>query len=224
MMAHFLILLSGLPLSLGLTLGGAILGFILAILLTFFLSFYEKGIVRLFIQLFLIVFTGTPLLVQIFIIYYGPGQFASIRDSFLWPLLTQAWFCAVLALALNSAAYTTQLFYGAMKGIPKGLYEASRSLGLTRFETIRLIMPLALRRALPSYSNELVLVFKSTSLVCTITLMDVMGYAQYLKGQTYDSLTYYCLAGLIYLAVNSIMITVLRYIERKVTQFERNHE
>ncbi len=216
----FKTLLSGLPLSLGLTLGGAIIGFFLAILLTVLLSYFSKGIIRLLVQTYLIVFTGTPLLVQIFLIYYGPGQFEWIKHSFMWPLLSQAWFCAVLALALNSAAYTAQLFHGAMKAIPRGQYEACDALGMTRFETIQLILPLALRRALPSYSNELVLVFKSTALVCTITLMDVMGYAQYLKTQTYDALTYFCMAGVIYLCVNVIMICILRQIERVALRFE----
>ncbi|GBU09521.1 arginine ABC transporter permease [Gammaproteobacteria bacterium] len=217
---NFLTILSGLSLSLSLTVVSAIFGVILAIILTMLLSYFDRGLIRLSINSYLIFFTGTPLLVQLFLIYFGPGQFPLIQESFLWVILKEKWFCAALALILNSAAYTTQLFYGAMKAVPREQYEACQVLGMSRFETIKLIIPLALRRSLPSYSNELVLIFKSTSLVFAIALMDVMGHARYFSGQTYDSLTYYCLAGIIYLVINAIMIFALRYLERIAMRFE----
>ncbi|WP_301099561.1 arginine ABC transporter permease ArtM, partial [Otariodibacter sp.] len=160
---YFITITQGIPTSLLLTVVSLCVAFVLAITLTFLLSMENKGI-KAVINLFLTVFTGTPLLVQFFLIYAGPGQFQWIVDSPLWLVLSNAWFCAMLALALNSAAYTTQLFHGAVKAIPKGQWETCAALGLNRLQTLKILIPYALKRALPSYSNEIILVFKGTSL------------------------------------------------------------
>ena len=170
---------------------------------------------------YLVLFTGTPLLIQIFLIYSGPGQFEFITQSPLWSLLSNAWFCAMLALALNSAAYSTQLFYGAVKAIPQGQWESCAALGLSRVQTLKILIPYALKRALPSYTNEIILVFKGTSLASTITIMDIMGYARQLYGTEYDALTIYGIAGGIYLLITGIATLVLRKVENKVLAFER---
>lgn len=166
-------------------------------------------------------FTGTPLLIQFFLIYSGPGQFEWITESAAWVLLSDAWFCAMLALALNSAAYSTLLFHGAVKAIPKGQWETCAALGLSRLDTLKILVPYALKRALPSYSNEIVLVFKGTSLASTITIMDIMGYARQLYGTEYDALSIYGMAGVIYLVITGIMTIVLRKLESRVLAFER---
>ncbi|PWD85660.1 arginine ABC transporter permease ArtM [Ignatzschineria cameli] len=220
MLEHFIFILEGVPLSLGLTVAALFLGFILALLLTGILTLWENRWQAKIARGFIIFFTGTPLLVQIFLFYTGPGQFAFIRESFLWPLFSEAWFCAILALSLNSAAYTAQLFYGAVKNISKNQWEACLALGMSRFEAMKILIPLALRRALPSYSNEIVLIFKSTSLVQGITLLDIMGRARELTGQTYDSITYYAMAGVIYLAVNIVLIAIAKLMERRALAFE----
>lgn len=214
------IIAQGIPTSLALTSVALIVGFVLAVSLTFLLSMENRPI-KWFINAFLTLFTGTPLLVQFFLIYAGPGQFTWITQSPLWGLLSNAWFCAMLALALNSAAYSTQLFHGAVKAIPKGQWETCAALGLNRLQTLKILIPYALRRALPSYSNEIILVFKGTSLASTITIMDIMGYARQLYGTEYDALTIYSLAGAIYLMITGLMTIVLRKIERKVLAFER---
>ena len=217
---YFNVIAQGIPTSLLLTFVALTVAFFLALLLTFLLSM-ENAFIKGAINLFLTLFTGTPLLVQFFLIYAGPGQFQWIVDSPLWALLSNAWFCAMLALALNSTAYTTLLFHGAVKAIPKGQWETCAALGLSRLQTLKILVPYALKRALPSYSNEIILVFKGTSLASTITIMDIMGYARQLYGTEYDALSIYGMAGVIYLMITGIMTLILRQVERKVLRFER---
>ncbi len=217
---YFMTIVQGIPASLMLTVASLVIAFVLAVGLTFLLSMNNKPISRL-INLYLTVFTGTPLLIQFFLIYFGPAQFTWITEGPLWSLLSSAWFCAILALALNSAAYSTQLFYGAVKAISKGQWESCAALGLTRWQTLKILIPFALKRALPSYSNEIILVFKGTSLASTITILDIMGYARRLYGTEYDALTIYGIAGLIYLIITGIATLLLRKLERRVLVFER---
>lgn len=217
---YLAVIAQGIPTSLLLTAVSLVVAFFLAIGMTFLLSMENRPI-KWAINGFLTLFTGTPLLVQFFLIYAGPGQFEWITQSPMWSLLSNAWFCAMLALALNSAAYSTLLFHGAVKAIPKGQWETCAALGLNRLQTLKILVPYALRRALPSYSNEIILVFKGTSLASTITIMDIMGYAKRLYGTEYDALTIYGLAGAVYLVITGLMTIVLRRVERKVLAFER---
>ena len=214
------VIVQGIPTSLLLTVVSLLIAFCLALFLTFLLSMENKWVKRA-VNLYLMLFTGTPLLVQFFLIYAGPGQFQWIIDSPLWYVLSNAWFCAALALALNSAAYSTQLFHGAVKAIPKGQWESCAALGLNRIQTLKILIPYALKRALPSYSNEIILVFKGTALASTITIMDIMGYARQLYGTEYDALTIYGIAGAIYLIITGIATLLLRKLEKKVLAFER---
>ena len=214
------VIAQGIPTSLLLTVVSLVIAFCLVLFLSFLLSMDNKW-VRRAVNLYLTLFTGTPLLVQFFLIYAGPGQFQWIIDSPLWYLLSNAWFCAALALALNSAAYSTQLFHGAVKAIPKGQWESCAALGLNRIQTLKILIPYALKRALPSYSNEIILVFKGTALASTITIMDIMGYARQLYGTEYDALTIYGIAGGIYLIITGIATLLLRKLEKKVLAFER---
>ena len=214
------VIAQGIPTSLALTVGALVIAFIMAVFFTFLLSLNNR-VLKSAVKIFVILFTGTPLLVQFFLIYSGPGQFNWIVNSPAWELLSNAWFCAMLALALNSAAYSTQLFHGALKAIYKGQWESCAALGLSRFQTLKILIPYALRRALPSYSNEIILVFKGTSLASTITILDIMGYARQLYGTEYDALTIYSIAGLIYLIITGIATLLLRKLETKVLSFER---
>ncbi len=216
---HLWQLLDGLMTSLQLTAASLVVGCVLSLLMTITLivrvpgiHWLSRGIITLF--------TGTPLLVQIFLVYYGLGQFEWIRQSVLWTLLSQPWFCAMLALAFNTAAYSTQLFTGAFKAIPDGQWQACRALGMNTRATLRVLLPYALRRAIPAYSNEVILVFKGTSLASTITIMDLMGYAQRINAQTYDTLTVFGIAGAFYLGVNGIFTLLFRQAEKKALAFE----
>ncbi|WGE55050.1 arginine ABC transporter permease ArtM [Actinobacillus equuli subsp. equuli] len=217
---YLAVIAQGIPTSLSLTAVSLLIAFVLAVIFTFLLSM-ESKLIKAVVNGYLMLFTGTPLLVQFFLIYHGPGQFQWIVDSFAWQFLSDAWFCAALALALNSAAYSTQLFHGAVKAIPKGQWETCAALGLSRLDTLKILIPYALRRALPSYSNEIILVFKGTSLASTITLLDIMGYARQLYGTEYDAITIYGIAGAIYLVITGIMTILLRRVEAKVLAFER---
>ncbi|MDG4953553.1 arginine ABC transporter permease ArtM [Actinobacillus equuli] len=217
---YLAVIAQGIPTSLSLTTVSLLIAFVLAVIFTFLLSM-ESKLIKAVVNGYLMLFTGTPLLVQFFLIYHGPGQFQWIVDSFAWQFLSDAWFCAALALALNSAAYSTQLFHGAVKAIPKGQWETCAALGLSRLDTLKILIPYALRRALPSYSNEIILVFKGTSLASTITLLDIMGYARQLYGTEYDAITIYGIAGAIYLVITGIMTILLRRVEAKVLAFER---
>ena len=214
------VIAQGIPTSLLLTFASLLIAFLLALLFTFILAMGNRWL-KSAVNFYLVLFTGTPLLIQIFLIYSGPGQFEFITQSPLWSLLSNAWFCAMLTLALNSAAYSTQLFYGAVKAIPQGQWESCAALGLSRVQTLKILIPYALKRALPSYTNEIILVFKGTSLASTITIMDIMGYARQLYGTEYDALTIYGIAGGIYLLITGIATLVLRKVENKVLAFER---
>ncbi|HAB25197.1 MAG TPA: arginine ABC transporter permease ArtM [Pantoea sp.] len=212
--------LKGLEITLGLTVVSMILGTGLGLLLAVW-RLSENRLLSGIASLYIWFFRGTPLLVQIFLIYYGPGQFPSLQSvPWLWHLLSQPWLCAMLALSLNSAAYTTQLFYGAMRAIPSGQWQSCAALGMNRKDTLRILLPYAFKRALSSYSNEVVLVFKGTSLAYTITLMEVMGHGQLLYGRTYDVMVF-AAAGLVYLVVNGLLTLMMRLIERRALAFER---
>ena len=222
MLSYLPELLKGLHTSLALTLASLLLALLLSLLFTVILSLKWPVLSQL-VRGYITIFTGTPLLVQIFLIYYGPGQFPAIQAiPWLWNLLSQPWLCALLALSLNSAAYTTQLFYGAVRAIPAGQWQSCAALGMNRWNTLRILLPYAFKRALSSYSNEVVLVFKSTSLAYTITLMEVMGQGQLLYGRTYD-VTVFAAAGVIYLCVNGLLTLMMRLIERRALAFERRN-
>lgn len=220
MAEYFPQLLKGLHTSLFLTLSSLLIALALAVVFTLILAL-KKPLAGRLVNIYITLFTGTPLLVQIFLIYYGPGQFPQLQHyPWLWSLLSQPWFCAILALSLNSAAYTTQLFYGAVKAIPKGQWHSCAALGMSRHQTMRILLPYAFKRALSAYSNEVVLIFKSTSLAYTITLMDVMGEGQLLYGRTYD-VSVFVAAGIIYLCVNGLLTLLLRGLEHYALRFER---
>jgi len=215
-------LLTGLATTLELTIMSLLLGGLLALLLTWVLE-QKIPVLRQLTEVYLLLFTGTPLLVQIFLIYYGPAQFDWLKHSGLWPWLKQPWFCAVLALGFNTAAYSTRLFKGALDAVPSGEVLACKALGMTAWQTLSVKLRQALRRAVPGYSNEVILVLKGSSLASTITIMDVMGIAQRLQGQTYDTLGVFGMAGLIYLVFNGALTLLFRLLEQRVLAFQLSH-
>lgn len=161
---------------------------------------------------------GTPLLVQLFLIYYGLGQIHFIqKSSFLWWIFGEGSHCAVLALALNTAAYTSEILWGGFASLPTGLVEAAKACGMSPFKRLRRIeIPLALRQALPAYGNELVLQVKGTSLASTITVLEITGYAKRLMSQTFAIFEVFAMAGILYLAINLAIITAVRLTERRL--------
>jgi octopine/nopaline transport system permease protein len=215
-------LLAGLPLTLQLCTLSVLLGFVLALAL----ALAQQGdspFVLWPIRTFVAVFRGTPLLVQIFLIYYGLGQFRpNLQAIGLWWMFREPYWCAIIALTLNTAAYSSEILRGAIRNVPRGLSEASLALGLTRLQTLRLvILPLALRQALPAYSNEIILIVKGTSLASIITLTEVTGIAQELISQTYRAMEVFIAAGAIYLLLNFLIVRALELLEVKLTPYRQ---
>jgi octopine/nopaline transport system permease protein len=213
-------LLSGLPLTLKLASTSIVCGFALALLLAL-VQQGERWLIVWPVRTFVAVFRGTPLLVQIFLIYYGLGQFRSSLQAFgLWGLFREPYWCAILALTLNTAAYGSEILRGAIRNVPRGLVEASSALGMSRFGTMRfIVLPLALRRAIPAYGNEIILMIKGTSLASIITLMEVTGIAQGLISQSYRAIEVFIAAGAIYLLLNFIIVHALTTLEARLTPY-----
>ncbi len=164
-------------------------------------------------------FRGTPLLVQIFLIYYGSGQFRPELEALgLWPYFREAYFCAVLALTLNTSAYTAEILRGAIQGVPHGEVEAARACGMSGLLLYRrIIMPKAFRIALPAYSNEVVFLFQATSLVSIITLMDLTGVARVIVARSFAVYELYITAGIIYLVLTYGILWVFRKVEFRLS-------
>jgi polar amino acid transport system permease protein len=166
-------------------------------------------------------FRGTPLLVQIFLIYYGSSQFDLIRESALWPILREPYWCAIIAFTLNTAAYSAELIRGAIQAIPKGELEAADAFGMSRVLKIRrIVLPRAFGIVLPAYGNELILMLKSSSLASTITLLDITGAARTIIARTYTPLEIFFAAGMLYLLITAIMIGAFRLIERRLNRYQ----
>jgi polar amino acid transport system permease protein/octopine/nopaline transport system permease protein len=168
---------------------------------------------------YILVFRGTPSLVQLFLVYYGLGQFEAVRTSALWPLLREPFWCTVAALGLNSGAYTGRLISGALTAVPHGVVEAAQALALRPSAIFfRVKAPLAVQLALPAYSNEVILTLKATSLASTVTLMELTGTARLIVSETYAPYEIFLTAGLIYLGMTLIITRVFRWLERAVAR------
>lgn len=159
-------------------------------------------------------FRGTPALVQLFFLYYGFGQFAFIRHSIVWPLLRDPFTCAVIALGMNSGAYTARILMGGLTAVPKGIVEAAEALGLGQMTILtRIKVPIAVRIALPAYANETILNLKATSLASTVTIMELTGTSKLLVSETYAPYEIFVAAGLVYLAMTFIVSQTFRFLE-----------
>ena len=165
-------------------------------------------------------FRGTPMLVQIFVIYHGVGQFEFIRDSFLWSVLREPFWCAIIAFSLNVGAYTAEILRGAIQGVDKGLLEAGAALGLSKTQRfIYITTPIAVRLALPAYGNEIISLMKSTALASTITIFDMMGVARTIQAQTYKPYEVFISAAVIYLAMVWVIQKGIAGAERRSSRY-----
>ena len=161
-------------------------------------------------------FRGTPLLVQIFIIYFGFGQIEFIRSSFLWIILKEPYWCAIIAFALNTGAYTSEILRSAFQTIKKGYIEAGKSLGISsKIIFYKIQIPIAIRQSLPAYGNEIILMLKGTSLASTVTLMDLTGVAKYIISTTFKPIEVFIVAGSIYLFMTFLIHNFIKFLERK---------
>jgi polar amino acid transport system permease protein/octopine/nopaline transport system permease protein len=177
---------------------------------------------RILLNWYIYFFRGTPLLVQIFLVYYGLAQFDFVRDSALWPYLRQAWVCAVLTFGLNTAAYTAYILRGAIQAVPAGEIEAAYACGMSTALTYRtVILPYAFRIALPAYGNEVVSMLKATSLASTITVMELTGAANTIVARTFAPYELFITAALIYLSITYGLVTALRAVEYRLSRHKR---
>ncbi len=207
-------LLEGMQTTILLTAATLVLGLVLACLVAAAHT-ARRAWLRWAAEGYILFFRGTPALVQVFLLYYGAGQFAAVRDSVLWTVLREPFWCAVIALGLNSGAYVGRMLSGALKTLPRGPVEAGSALGLSAWGAMRTIKaPLVARAILPAYCNEVILTLKATSLASTITILELTGTARSIVAETYAPFEVFALAGVIYLALNVVITRLFDALER----------
>ena len=190
---------------------GLFIGLLFAIL-----RMNKNPIINKFAYGYSYVFRGTPLLVQIFIIYFGLGQIEYLRSTFLWVILKEPYWCAIIAFALNTGAYTSEILRSAFQTIKPGLIEAGKSLGIpNKVIFYKIQIPIAIKQSLPAYGNEIILMLKGTSLASTVTIMDLTGVAKHIISTTFKPVEVFILAGSIYLFMTFIIHNVIKFLEKK---------
>lgn len=205
-------LMGGVPVTLALVVTSVAFGGLMALALTGIRMTSRPG--ELLVSLYVFVLRGSPLLVQIFLIYYGLGQFPTVRASFLWPFLREPWWCAILALSLNTAAYQAEVLRGGFNAVPKGAIEAARVCGMPRLMRFRrIVLPIAIRQAIPAYTSEVIIMVKSTSLASIITLFEITGIAHSIVSETFRAFEVLSMAGLVYLILNFSLTYAFRLVE-----------
>ncbi len=167
---------------------------------------------------FIYFFRGTPLLVQLYLIYYGMDQFFPVKDT-LWE---NAWFCALVAFVLNTSAYTSEIVRGAINGLPKGEVEAAKAYGMSSFMTYRrIILPSALRRALPAYSNEVIFMLHGSAVAGIVTILDLTGAARLVNSRYYAPFESFLTAGLFYMGLTFIILWIFKHAEKRFLAYMR---
>ena len=191
---------------------GLIIGLIFAIM-----RLSKNKFVSNFSYGFSYVFRGTPLLVQIFIIYFGLGQIEYLRSTILWSILKEPYWCAIIAFALNTGAYTSEILRSAFQTVKPGLIEAGKSLGIpSKIIFYRIQIPIAIKQSLPAYGNEIILMLKGTSLASTVTLMDLTGVAKYIISTTFKPVEVFIVAGSIYLFLTFLIHNFIKFAEKRM--------
>jgi len=215
-------LIDGVPLLLKLVTVSLGLGFVIAVLVAS-ARLSKIAPLRAVAASYVFLFRGTPLLVQMFLIYYGLGQFSAVRESFVWPFLRQPYWCAILALTLNTGAYGGEIMRGGIQSVAAGEIEAARACGMSGLLMLRrIVLPIALRQALPAYGNEMILMVKATSLASTVTLMEVTGIAHRIISDTYRAIEVFVVAGAIYLLLNFLITRAIRWLEWRLSPHLRD--
>ena len=191
---------------------GVIIGLIFAIM-----RLSKNKFVSNFSYGFSYVFRGTPLLVQIFIIYFGLGQIEYLRSTILWSILKEPYWGAIIAFSLNTGAYTSEILRSAFQTIKPGLIEAGKSLGISsKIIFYKIQIPIAIKQSLPAYGNEIILMLKGTSLASTVTLMDLTGVAKYIISTTFKPVEVFIVAGGIYLFLTFLIHNFIKFSEKKM--------
>lgn len=209
-------LLSGTWLTIQLVVLSLALGFVLAVAVA---VLRLSGLAPLAwpARAYIYVFRSTPLLVQIFVIYYGLGQFDWVRQGPLWPLLREPYWCAIAAFTLNTAAYTAEIIRGGIQAVPFGQIEAARACGMgPALMFRRIILPQALRQALPAYGNEIILMIQGSALASTITLMELTGVAKAVASRTFQPIEAFCATGAVYLLLSYLVTRGVKALEGRL--------
>ena len=212
-------LLGGAVLTVQLVVFSGIVGLFLGLILAL-LRLSKHWTVQIIPVLYIFFFRGTPLLVQIFLIYNGLGQFEWVRQSFLWePVLSQAYWCAIIAFTLNTSAYLAEIIRGAIQAIPTGELEAADAMGLSKWKKLtRITLPRAFGIVIPAYSNEVIFMLKGSALASTITLMDITGVARTISSRTYTNIELFFAAGIVYLLLSWVILFSFRLFEKRMNR------
>lgn len=210
------IYLSGVLVTFELVCLSLLFGLIIAVVLSVALTISDRAIITLPIRAFIYFFRGTPLLIQMFLIYYGMGQFEWIKATFLWDYFKEAHFCALFTFALNTGAYTTEIFRGAIVNTPVGEIEAAKACGMSQALMYRrIILPSAFRRALPAYGNEMIFMLHGTALASVITIVDITGAARIINSRFYSPYEAFLTAAGFYMILTFTMVWCLKKVEFK---------
>jgi polar amino acid transport system permease protein len=212
-------MLMGIGLTFQLLILSAVLGLALATVLML-MRISGKWYLSWPAQVYIYIFRGTPILVQIFIVYYGFPQFEFIRDSIFWPIFRDPFGCAIVALTLNTGAYVSEILRGGVLGVDRGVLEAGEALGLSKSQRfIYLTTPIATRLALPAYGNDIISLLKSTALASTITLMDMTGIARTIVAQTYAPYEVFISLAIVYMILTFFIQRLMARIERYLGRY-----
>ncbi|PKF62706.1 amino acid ABC transporter permease [Psychromonas sp. psych-6C06] len=176
----------------------------------------KHKVVRFPVWAFMYFFRGSPLLVQLFIIYYGAAQFDWLRESWMWDYFQEAWFCALLAFTLNTGAYTAEIVRGVISTMPKGELEAAKAYGMNKWQTLRRItLPNSLRRALPAYSNEIIFMIHGSAIAGIVTIVDITGAARVVNARYYAPFEAYLAAAILYMSLTFSVIYLFKLWEKR---------
>jgi len=176
----------------------------------------KNPLVRAPVFCFTYFFRGTPLLVQMFLLYHGSGQFETVKNSILWPILREAYWCALIAFTLNTAAYTAEILRGAIKTTPHGEIEAAKACGMSWFLRLRhIVLPSAFRRALPAYSNEVIFMLHGSAIASVITIVDLTGAARIINSRFFSPYEAFITAGLFYMALTFTLVLLFKWLEKR---------
>lgn len=214
-------LLEGLLLTLQLTVASIAMGLVIATPLAL-LRVSDRPSLSLPVQAYTFLFRGTPLLVQLFLIYYGLSQLSWIRTSFAWSILRDPFWCALIAFSLNNAAYTTEILRGGIRAVPVGEIEAAKALGMSVAQRIRrIVLPIGFRLAMPAYGNEVVMMLKASSLASTITLMELTGTSRKIVAETFAPYEIFIAAAILYLSVTFLFTSTFSALEERLSRHRR---
>jgi|TARA_B100000676_G_scaffold26907_1_gene24666 octopine/nopaline transport system permease protein len=218
------VMLKGIGITFQLLFISGFLGLILAIFLLL-MRLSGKWYLSFPAQVYIYIFRGTPILVQIFIIYYGLPQFGFIRSSIFWPILREPMGCAIVALSLNTGAYVSEILRGGVLAVGKGLIEAGSALGMSAYQKfVYITAPIATRIALPAYSNDVISLLKSTALASTITIADMTGIARTIVANTYAPYEIFISLAIVYLIFTFILQKSFGYLEQYLGRYTKREE